>query len=156
MPVAFGLPKETVTTIMMRYKTTKVKVRSLDGDADSFDIVSAILQGNTYQFIICLDYLLRTSRDLMKENGFTLKKKTRNRRYPAQTITDADWADDIPLLANINNILKPNPSCIIWIRLEVVLADLTKYVCFNQKGDISTLNCGSPKLVKFTYFECTI
>ena len=35
----------------------------------------------------------------MKENGFTLEK-ARNRRYPTQTITDADFADDIALLAN--------------------------------------------------------
>ena len=35
----------------------------------------------------------------MKENGFTLEKG-RRRRYPAQTITDADNADDIALLAN--------------------------------------------------------
>ena len=37
--------------------------------------------------------------NLMKENGFTLEKG-RIRRYPAQTITDADHADDIVLLVN--------------------------------------------------------
>ena len=35
----------------------------------------------------------------MKENSFKLTKK-RNRRYPAQTITDAEYANDITLLAN--------------------------------------------------------
>ena len=35
----------------------------------------------------------------MKENGFTLKK-AKTRRYPVQTITNADYADDIALLAN--------------------------------------------------------
>ena len=35
----------------------------------------------------------------MKANGFKLTKK-RSRRYSAQTITDADNADDIALLAN--------------------------------------------------------
>ena len=50
-------------------------------------------------FIICLDYVLRTSIYLMKENGCKLAKE-RSRRYPAQTITDADYADDIALLAN--------------------------------------------------------
>ena len=35
----------------------------------------------------------------MKENGFTLAKEKR-KRYPAQIITDADYADDIVLLAN--------------------------------------------------------
>ena len=29
----------------------------------------------------------------MKENGFTLEK-ARNKRYPAETITDADYIDD--------------------------------------------------------------
>ena len=35
----------------------------------------------------------------MKENSFKLAKE-RSRRYPAQTITHADFADDIALLAN--------------------------------------------------------
>ena len=44
--------------------------------------------------------MLRTSIDLTKENDFKLKK-ARSRRYPAQTFTDSDYADDIGLLANI-------------------------------------------------------
>ena len=38
--------------------------------------------------------VLRTSIDKIRENGFELTKKT-GRRYPAKTITDADYADDI-------------------------------------------------------------
>ena len=38
-----------------------------------------------------------------------------------------------------------------------VNADKTEYMCFNQKGDISTLNSGSLKLLdKFTYFGHSI
>ena len=37
--------------------------------------------------------------DKMKENSFK-QAKERSRRYPAQTITDTDYADDIALLAN--------------------------------------------------------
>ena len=55
-----------------------------------------------YLFIICLDHVLRTSIDNIRENGFELTKK-RSRRYPAKTITDADYADDIALLANTPN-----------------------------------------------------
>ena len=44
-----------------------------------------------YLFIICLDYVLRTLIDKIKENGFELKKK-RSRSYPAKTITDTDTA----------------------------------------------------------------
>ena len=35
----------------------------------------------------------------MKENSFTLVKE-RSRRYPAQTITDVDYTNNIALLAN--------------------------------------------------------
>ena len=80
----------------------KVKVCFLDGDTDYFNIVAGVLQGDTlapYLFINCLDYMLRTSIDKMKDNGFMLTKE-RSRRYPTQTITDADYTNDIALLAN--------------------------------------------------------
>ena len=76
-------------------KDTKVKVRSPDEDTEYFNIVAGVLQGDTlapYLFIICLDYVLRASIDKIREIGFELKKK-RSRRYPAKTITDADYAD---------------------------------------------------------------
>ena len=83
---------------MMVYRNIKVNVISPDGD-----ILSRIQQGDIlapYLFIICLDYVFRTSTDLIKENGVRLKKKARSRRYPAETIMDADYADNIALLAN--------------------------------------------------------
>ena len=76
------------------------KVRSPGGDKDYFNIVAGALQGDTlapYLFIICLDYVLRTSID--KDNGFKPAKEG-SRRYPAQTITDRDYTDDIALPAN--------------------------------------------------------
>ena len=60
-------------------------------ETEYFDIVARVLA--PYLFIICLDYVLRTMIDKIKENGFELTKK-RSRRYPAKTITDADNADD--------------------------------------------------------------
>ena len=87
---------------MILYRNTKMKVRSPDGDTDYFDIVAGVLQGDTlapYLFIISLDNVLRTSINKIKENGFELTKK-RSRRYPAETITDADYAVNIALLAN--------------------------------------------------------
>ena len=150
--LAYSLPKETVAAIMILYRNTKVKVRSPDGDTEYFDIVAGVLQGDTlapYLFIICLDNVLRTSIDNIKENGFKLTKK-RSRRYPAKTITGADYADDITLLAN----------ALAWAEtllysLERVAPDIglhvnahkTKYMCFNQIGDICIQNDGSQKLV---------
>ena len=69
-------------------RNTKVKVRSPDGDTEYFDIVAGVIQGDTlapYLFIICLDYVLRTSIDKIRENGFELTKK-RSRRYPAKQL----------------------------------------------------------------------
>ena len=69
---------------MILYKNTKVKVRLQDGDTDYFDIVAGGLQGDTLapnRYIICLDYVLRTSIDLMKESSFKLTKE-RSKRDP--------------------------------------------------------------------------
>ena len=147
---------------MILYRNTKVKVRSPDGDKDYFDIVAVVLQGDTlapYLFIICLDYVLRTSIDNIRENGFELTKK-RSRRYPAKTFTDADYADDIVLLANTPNqaetLLHSLERATAGIGLHVN-AHKTEFMCFNQKGDISTLDGTSLKPVdKFTYLGSSV
>ena len=160
--LAYGIPKETVAAITILYRNTKVKVRSPDGDTEYFDIVAGVLQGDTlapYLFIICLDYVLRTSIDKIKENGFELTKK-RSRRYPATTITDADYADDIAILANT-----PDQAETLLHSLERAAASIglhvnahkTEYMCYNQTGDISTLEGTPLKLVdKFTYLGSSV
>ena len=68
----------------------------------SLTLSQVFCKGDTlapYQFIICRDYILQMSIDLMKENGFMLEK-ARNRWCSAKTITDTDYADDIVLLEN--------------------------------------------------------
>ena len=62
----YGIPKVTIAAITILYRNNKAKVRSLVGDTDYFDIVAGVLQGDKlaqYLFIICLDYVLRTSID---------------------------------------------------------------------------------------------
>ena len=66
-------------------------VRSPDSDTDFFDIVPGVLKRNTLEprmFIIYLDYVLRTSTNLIKENDFTFKQ-TRSERFPVKSMTDA-------------------------------------------------------------------
>ena len=47
---------------------------------------------------------------------------------------------------------KPKPYCIVWNEPPHVNSHKTEYMCFNQIGDISTLNSSFLKLVdKFTY-----
>ena len=81
---------------MVLNKTSKVN------DIDSFDIVVGVLKGDYFAqhlFIICLDYVIWTSIDLIKENDFRLKKP-KSRRYPTETITSVDHAADIEFLAH--------------------------------------------------------
>ena len=155
--LAYGIPKETVAAITILYRNTKVKVCSPDGDTEYFDIVAGVLQGDTlapYLFIICLDYVLRTSIDKIKENGFELTKK-RSRRYSAKTITDADYVDDIAILANTPNQAETQLHSLERAAAGIGLhvnAHKTEYMCYDQTGDISTLDGTSLKLVdKFTY-----
>ena len=84
----------------------------------------------------------------------------RSRRNPVQTITDANYADDIALLANspahTKSLLHSQERPVAGIGLHVN-ADKTKYIHFNQRGDIFTLNGSSLKLVgKFTYLRSSV
>ena len=160
--LAFSLPKESIATIMMLYKNTEVNVPSPNEETDYFDILAGVLQRDTlapYHFIICLDNVLRMSLDKMKNNGFKLTKE-RNRSYPTQTITNADYANDIVLLANTpiqaESLLHAVERAAASISLHVN-ADKTEYMCFNQRGNISTLDDSSLKLVqKFIYLWSSV
>ena len=92
----------------------------------------------------------------IKENGFELTKK-RSRRYPAKTITDAD---DTAVLANTPAQAETQLHSLKWTAVGTGLhvnAHKTKYMCFNQTGDIFTLGGSSLKLVdKFTYLGTSV
>ena len=84
----------------------------------------------------------------------------KSRRYPATTITDADYADDIAILANT-----PDQAETLLHSLERAAASIglhvnahkTEYMCYNQTGDISTLEGTPLKLVnKFTYLGSSV
>ena len=97
--------------------------------------------------------------DKIKENGFELTKK-RSRRYTVKTITDADYADDSAILANTPNQAETLPHSLERATAGIGLhvnAHKTEYMCFNQTGDISTLDGTSLKLVgKFTYLGSSV
>ena len=160
--LAYDQPKETVTAMMMLYRNTKVKIRSLYGDKNYFDIAADVLQGDTlapYLFIICLDCMLWISLDKIKENCFKLIK-LRSSKYPAQTITDADYTDDIELQANAparaETLRHSLERAVAGIDLHIN-AHKTEYMCFNQTGDISKLNGSTLKLVDmFTYLGSSV
>ena len=87
--LAYGIPKETVAAITILYRNTKVKVRSPDGDTEYFDIVAGVLQGDTlapYLFIICLDYVLRTSIDKIKREWLRTDEEKEAEDTPQQQL----------------------------------------------------------------------
>ena len=86
--------------------------------------------------------------------------KKRSWRHPAKTITDADYADDIAILANT-----PDQDETLMHSLERATAGIglhvnahkTEYMCYNQTGGIYTLDGTSLKLVdKFTYLGSSV
>ena len=90
---------------------------------------------------------------------FSSKKGKRQTIHP-ETITDADMADDITHLTNT-----PTQAESLLLSLEHAADDIglhvntdkTEYLCCNKKGDISTLNGGSLKLMdKFTNLGSSI
>ena len=86
-----------------------------------------------------------------------MKNQKRSWRYPAKTIIDADYADDIALLANTPTQAK---TLLEWPAAGIGLhvnAHKTEYMCFNQTGNIFTLNGSSLKLIdKFTYLGSSV
>ena len=133
MLLAYGLPKETVTAIIMLYRNMKAMVQSPDRNTDFFDIVSGILLGHIfapYLFIICLDYILWTLIDLIKENYFMVKK-ARSRQYPAETITDTST----PALAESLQHSREQTAGNIDFHMN---PNKTECMCFKQEEAIST------------------
>ena len=123
---------------MILYINTKATVLSPDEDTSFFDIVAGDIFLAPYLFIIYQDYVLWMSIDLMKENRFTLKKASR--WHAVETITDADYADDLARLVNalaqaesLLHSLKQRAGC---VGLHVN-ADKTEDLRFNQEGNIS-------------------
>ena len=104
-------------------------------------------------------YILSSCNCLLIKVRSHLTKK-RSRRYPATTITDADYADDIAILANT-----PDQAETLLHSLERAAASIglnvnahkTEYMCYNQTGDISTLEGTPLKLVdKYTYLGSSV
>ena len=107
-----------------------------------------------YLFIICLVTCL--------EHRLIKSEKTASswQRKEAKTITDADYADDLAILANTPNqaetLLNSLERAAAGIGLHVN-AHKTEYMCYNQTGDISTLDGAPLKLVdKFIYLRSSV
>ena len=95
--------------------------------------------------------------DISDERKWFYSKRARSKRYSAQTITDADYADYIVLYLYPSQIPAALSGADRKRHGHYVNADKTEYICLNHKGDISTLSRGSMKLIdKFTYLGSSI
>ena len=83
--LAYGLPKEVITAIMMLYENMKIKVRSPDGDKLLWHCCSC--SARVYISPISVHNLLRLCTSNLdwsneKKNDFTLKKKRKKQTIP--------------------------------------------------------------------------
>ena len=90
----------------------------------------------------------------------TKQKKARSRRYPAETMTDADYADDLALF-----LYTPAQAESLLHSLEHAAEGISFYgntnktwlMCLKQGGAISTLSGKSLKFIdKFAYLSSNI
>ena len=85
-------------------------------------------------------------------------KKARSKRYPAQAVTDAGYADFLALRANtpaqIESLLRNQEQAVERIGLHVN-ANKTEFICFKQSGVMSTLSDRSLKLDDMCPHRCT-
>ena len=99
------------------YRHTKAMIHSHDRNADFFNKVVGALQGDTftsYLFVLCQDYELQTSIDLIEENGFTQKSKIQmisRWNYYRCRLRRWYWASCIYSSPNRISVLQPVASC---------------------------------------------
>ena len=137
----YGIPTVIIDAIKILYTDTSATVLSPDGETSPFDICAGILQGDTlapFLFIIVLDYVLRMSVDKMKDSGLEIHPR-RSTRYPAQYLTDTDFADDIALISgslfNAQNLLLSLESAAKCVGLHFNESK-TEYI--NKTSDLTT------------------
>ena len=140
--IHYGIPEETVNSIMMLYKNTLSMVRSPDGDTPFFKITTGVLQGDTiapFLFIICLDYVLRNSLKDIENLGLIITER-KSRRYPATRVTNIEYADDIAITTNsieeANTILHQIEDISKDIGLCINVSK-TEYMSLHQDSSVS-------------------
>ena len=137
--LAYGLPKETISAIMMLFKNTKV----------------SLLTGWTHRLLWhCRRCAARGYMSPMPVYYLPKQHALNVGRFNERKWLYADKGKKQKI-----HLPRPNPCCIVdagGINLHVN-SDKTEFMCFHEKADISTLNDRSLKLVDmFTYLRSSI
>ena len=100
---AYGIPIELVTAISIMYEDTSAKVKTPDGETETFSILAGILQGDIlapFLFVIVIDHIMRKALTGKEEKlGFHLRK-IQGRRVQPIIVTDMYFANDIDLVSD--------------------------------------------------------
>ena len=121
----YEIPQEVVNAIKVLYTDTKAKVLTSDGDTDTFDTVSGILQGDTlalFLFAIVLDSL-----DARFKKGLLIYPR-RSRRHLSVHVTDLDFsADDLAITSEtVQNAERRNSFMLS--RRQLLMFTCTGYI----------------------------
>lgn len=96
---ACGVSTNLPWAIGTMYSHTRARVVMLDGNRENLDM-EGVLDGESFLFIIVLDYAVREAVYGKKEDlDFTVAPR-RWRRYPTVVLTDLEDADDIGLISD--------------------------------------------------------
>ena len=143
--LAYGIPKKIVDLIELLHSNTKAQVLTVDGLTEIFDILAGVMQGDTlapFLFVIVIDYCMTQALSKHPDAGFTIRP-AQSRRVKAIKITDADFADDIALLANS---IQEVQDLLHDVEIEASLVGLkmnegkTKYLVENIDNDQQILS----------------
>ena len=103
---AYGVSDRIMQAIGLMYNVTRARVLTPDGNTDYFEILAAVLQGNTlapFLIAIVLDYAMGQAID-GKEEKLTFKlDRRRSRQQNPTVITETDFADDNALITEDMN-----------------------------------------------------
>ena len=99
--------------------------------------------------------ILRKAPDKSNELGFTLAKR-KSKRYPAMKITNADYADDLAVLADVLKDATFLLHSIERTAKEIGLylnADKTEFICFNEDASEGMRSLNGEKIKQVDDFK---
>ena len=94
----YGISEQIIKAILVLYSNTTSTIYNPDEETQAIDIKAGILQGDTFLFILVVDYILRVSVDQNTDKGLKIQPR-RSSRHPARHLTDADFVDDLALIS---------------------------------------------------------
>ena len=133
------------------------KFRSSDGDSEFFDIFAGVLRGDSPISVHNLPGVRTLNIDRFNKRKWLFTKNAASWSYSVQTSTETYYEHDIVHLSNTFTLAESLLHSLQLAERYHVNTNKTKCMCFNQEGNISTLNGGSLKLVdKFTYLGSSV